>query len=189
MTVDEIFQKLDAHIVKGIMYHAEMADYFDFLNLRGYKRLHEYQFLSEAAEMRGLHRYFINHFGRLIPESCIEDPAAIPKTWYAYNREAPNPSEKRTFICNAFDRWAAWEYETKKLYEQAYTDLCAIGEIAASCKIKEMISDVDEELKRACRMKIDLKAIDYDMPTIILRQDEIHEEYREMEKDIKVDIC
>ena len=45
------------------------------------------------------------------------------------------------------------------------------------------------ELKDACRLYLKLQSIDYDMPTILLMQDEMHEYYREKEKGIGVDIC
>ena len=40
MTVDEIFSKLSGHMIKGLMIHDQMSDYYDFLSLRGYKRCH-----------------------------------------------------------------------------------------------------------------------------------------------------
>lgn len=189
MTVEDIFKKLDAHIIKGLMYHEQMADYFDFLNLHGYKRLHECRYLEESAVMRSLHRYYVNHYNKLLPESAIENPKSIPMSWYNYSRTDVSPAEKKKFIEQAFDSWVNWESETKELYQHAYSELCEIGEIAAACKIKEMLSDVDMELKKACRMMLNLKMVDYDLSTIYLCQDEMHETYKEKEKHIGVDIC
>ena len=45
------------------------------------------------------------------------------------------------------------------------------------------------ELKEADRLALKMHAIDYDMPTMILMQDELHECYREKEKSVGVDIC
>ena len=45
------------------------------------------------------------------------------------------------------------------------------------------------ELKEADRLALKMQAIDYDMPTMILMQDELHECYREKEKNIGVYIC
>lgn len=189
MNCEAIFKKLDAHLIKGLMYHEQMADYFDFLNLHGYKRLHEYRYLDESANMRGLHRYYINHYDRIIPESEIVNPRSIPSNWYDHIRADVTASEKKEFIRKAFESWVRWETETKELYQEAYCELCEVGEIAAACKIKEMLSDVDQELKKACRMKLSLDMVNYDLNTIYLCQDEIHEAYRSKEKDIGVDIC
>lgn len=189
MTVEEIFSALDSHLVKGLMMHEQMADYYDFLNLAGYKRLHEYQFISESVELRGLHRYYVNHFEKLLPDLEIENPRAIPYGWYGHKRMDIAPEEKKRYIRDGIEKWVAWETDTKTVYQKAYKELCEIGEIAAAGKIKKMIDAADQELKRACRMRLSLKMIDYDLTTIYLCQDEIHEEYREKEQKIGIDIC
>lgn len=189
MNVEEIFKKLDDHIVKGIMLHSQFADYFDFLNLHGYKRLHEYHFLKESTELRGLHRYYIDHFEKLIPQTSFSATREIPENWYPHVRSDVSPSDKKRFIESAFNRWIEYEKSTKKEYQEAYCELCDLGEIAAACKVKEMVSCVDMELKNAMRMFINLETIGYDLPTIYLCQDDIHEMYREKEKGIGVDIC
>ena len=189
MTCEHIFRRVDAHIIRGLMYHEQMADYFDFLNLHGYKRLHECRYLEESAAMRGLHRYYINHYDELLPSSGIENPNAIPANWYGHMRADVTAAEKKEDIKRAFDSWVKWEKETKKLYQSAYCDLCDLGEVAAACKIKQLLECADQELKRANRMRLSLDMVNYDLSTIYLCQDEIHEAYRMREKDIGVDIC
>lgn len=189
MTAEEIFAKINSHMIEGIMYHDQMANYFDFLSLHGYKRLHEYHAIEEAAARRSLNRYFINHFDMLIPEIAVTDPKAIPDSWHRVNRTDVDISTKRRAVRDGFTRWREWETETKKLYEQSYKDLCDIGEIAAACKVKELACDVDMELKCADRMYIMLYSVDYDINTIYLCQDGLHEEYANKTKEIGVDIC
>ena len=65
MNSEELFAKISAHMVKGIMFHAQMADYYDFLGLRGYKRMHEYHYFEESMMFRALHRYYINNYCKL----------------------------------------------------------------------------------------------------------------------------
>ena len=67
--------------------------------------------------------------------------------------------------------------------------MCDAGEIASACMVRRLVSDVDMELKEADRLALKMQAIDYDMPTMILMQDELHECYREKEKSVGVDIC
>ena len=67
--------------------------------------------------------------------------------------------------------------------------MCEIGEVAAACKAKEMVYCVDMELKKAMRMLINLKAIEFDLSTIYLCQDELHEHYKEETEKIGIDIC
>lgn len=189
LTSDEIFKKINDHMIKGIVFHAEMADYFDFLNLHGFKRLHEYRYLKESCEMRGLHRYYVNHFEKLLPESSGDMPAVIPKGWIGYIRSDVGSDAKKDYVKQAFETWYNWELSTKDIMEVAYTELCEIGEIAAACKIKELLMDADQCAKKASRMKLKLQSINYDMPTIALMQDDIHKKYKEKEEKIGVDIC
>ena len=189
MTAAEIFSAISAHQVSGLMLHEQMADYYDFLGLRGYKRLHEFHYFSEAVSMRSVHRYFINHFGKLVPGSHPANPAAIPSGWFNYGRFDVDFNTKRRAIKDGFTKWRDWEAATKKLYEESYKSLCDLGEIAAATKIRQLIEDVDQELKCAERMKLDLDAIDYNLSVIVPCQAAIHDEYAEKQKNIGIDIC
>lgn len=189
MTCAEVFARLDAHIKSGMILHDSLANYYDFLGLMGLKRLHEYHFLRESAEMRGLNRYHINHFGLLIPPAEMKVMDVIPGAWKKTPRQDVSISTKRSAIKAGMDIWCGWERETKKLYEQSYTQLCGAGEIAAACKVREMVAAVDMELKEAERMALCLQTIDYDLPTVMLMQDDLHQKYMEREKGIGVDIC
>ena len=60
MTCEEIFSKLDARRIKGMMFHQQMADYFDFLNLKGYSCLHRHRFMEETKSLAKLHNYYIS---------------------------------------------------------------------------------------------------------------------------------
>ena len=189
MTVGEIFSKIAIHMVEGMMLHDQMADYYDFLGLMGFKRMHEYHFLREAADMRGISRYYLNHYNYLVPPQSAKDPGVIPSGWYKYHRKDVDTSTKRQAIRTGMEKWCAWEESTKKMYQDSYSKLCDMGEIAAACKVKELISGVDMELKCADRLHIKLQSVDYDLCTIFLMQDEMHEAYREKEKGIGVCIC
>ncbi len=35
MTIEEIFSEISKHMIEGIMIHAQMADYYNFLGLKG----------------------------------------------------------------------------------------------------------------------------------------------------------
>lgn len=189
MTTNEVFATIAAHQIEGIMFHNNMADYYDFLGLCGFKRVHEYHFLREAAEMRGIHRYFINHFNALLEDKNVPAKSNIPEAWHEYKRQEVDATAKRNAIQSCIEKWTEWECATKTLYEKMYCELCDINEIAAAMKIKELICDVDYELKCADRLHIELKSVGYDMSYVFLMQDSLHEEYREKTKKIGVDIC
>lgn len=189
MTVNDVFSKISARMIEGMMINDKLSNYYDFLSLHGLKRMHEYHFLRDAATMRTVNRYYINHYNELMSESQITAPFSIPASWYSHVRQDIGGNTKRTAIKSAMESWCDFLSETKKMYEQAYKDLCDMSEIAAACKVKELICHVDMDKKCADRLHIELQSTDYDLSTIYLMQDEMHEKYAEKAKEIGVAIC
>lgn len=185
----EVFNEVSNRMVRNIMKHEQMADYFDFLNLHGLKRWHEYQFFEESAELRGIHRYAINHCNRIIRDENIESVQAIPMSWYGYTRMQVDSSTRKNAVKDALEKWLDWEKESKELYERVFKQLTDNNKIAEADKINELILDVDKEIKLVTRKMLEYKAVDYDMEYILLQQDEMHEEYRKKTKEIGIDIC
>ena len=178
MDVFEIFKTLSSHMIKGVMIHQTYADYFDFLNLNGYKRLEEYHAKTEMKSYRKLHRYYINRYNRLIPEDQFEKPQIIPGNWYEHTKQDVDINTKRTAVKDAFTTWVSWESETKTLYQQMYKELVEIGEIDTSLKIGELIKDVSQELEDAQTMLINLESIDFSMDCILEEQAVYHDRYK-----------
>ena len=58
-----------------------------------------------------------------------------------------------------------------------YKELVDIGEISAAEKIACYICDVDCELKYAERKHLYLESTNYDLPTIVIEQHDLHEKY------------
>lgn len=189
MTPSEVFTKITTHLVEGMMLHDRMADYYDFLGLMGFKRIHEYHFLKNAAEMRGVRRYYINHFNMLLPDGDVAPDWNIPESWAGHYRADVRSETKKNAVKAGVDKWCEWAHETKRLYEECYRDLCEADEIAAACKVKELLMDADMSAKCADRLCVRLKGMDYDMPTVSIMQDEIHSEYAKKTEGLEVSIC
>ena len=183
MTVEDIFKQLSSHMIKGVMIHEQLSDYYDFLNLHGYKRCHEYHAKCEMKHMRKLHRYFINHYNRLIGEDPIENPDVIPNSWYRYTRQEVDANTKRNAVKSGIERWVAWEQETKTLYEQMYKELLELGEVSTAKRVSCEICAVDKELKWAQRKHIDLVTVDYSISYILGEQNHLHDWYKEKMHD------
>ena len=178
MTVEEIFSELSAHMIKGIMNHEEFANYYDFLGLKGYKKCHEYHFYDEMNNYRKLVKYYINHYSKLIPFVPIEQPDIIPSSWYSHIREDVDPTTKKNAVKTGLTAWVNWEKATKRVYQQMYSELFDLGEIAASNLLLDYIEDVDCELKKAEHYMLDKQAINYDINDIINEQKAKHEKYK-----------
>lgn len=82
-----------------------------------------------------------------------------------------------------------WESETKECYEKAAKELLDAGYMADYNKVNCLIEDVDMELKHIDRLIICLKSVAYNDVYVATIQDELHEKYRAMTKEIGVDIC
>jgi hypothetical protein len=66
--------------------------------------------------------------------------------------------------------------------------LTEIGEIAAAEKIKELVTDVDDELAMIDTYILSMRSIDYDMVEIYDMQDTIERYYRKKLKKIGKEI-
>ena len=187
--VKEVFTDINSRQITALMFHDEMADLFDFLGLRGFKRMHEYQYLSESGEHRALKRYYINHHGSLIPTEDIDPIEIIPYDWYQYTRtDVPVGLRKQT-VQKAMEQYKSWETGTKALYESCASHLLKWGCIADFNKVSNLICDVDTELKYLERLCLELRSVDYSPDYIQMLQDKYHEKYKEKCKEIHIDIC
>ena len=178
MEVQEIFQGLSERKIKGVMYHDYMVDYFNFLNLHGYKRMHEYHAKHEMKGFRKLHRYYIDHYNKLVPDIRFENEEYIPASWYNYERKDVDVSTKRNAVKEAFEKWESWEHETKKYFEQIYNELLDMNEVDSAREVCKMIKDVSCELKWVQRKKIELASADYSMEHILSEQQLYHDFYK-----------
>lgn len=80
MTVSEIFGRINAHQIEGVMLHSQLAEYFGFLNLCGYQRQQECQAMSEFFEHQKTVMYFVSRFNHLLPEAA-STPAKFSTLW------------------------------------------------------------------------------------------------------------
>ncbi len=178
MDTQEIFKQTSERLIEGMMVHDSMASYYDFLGLKGYKRVHEYHFLKESIAYRKINRYYINIYSMLIPKGMPKDPAVIPASWKGVKRENVDISTKRNAVKTAIEKYVSWETETKNLYSQLYKELENNQEINACIELEKLIKEVTMELKTASRKHIELKSIDYDIIYISQEQQKIHDCYK-----------
>ena len=187
MELKEIYSRLSEHMIKGMMIHEQMANYYGFLGLDGYRRCHEYHFLAETKNYRKLNGYFIHHHNMLILETRFDSPEIIPESWYDHTRQDVDAGTKKNAVKNGLEKWVSWEKDTKHLYEDMYKELMDIGEVASACFIKCFIADVDKELKKAEKYHLNKEALGYDIHAIISDQDKMHDKYKKKCKKVSHD--
>ena len=184
MTVEEIFIKLNEHMIKGLMMHDQMASAYSFLNLCGYQKCHTYHYFDESCNYRCLQDFYLENYHKLIPETEIKNPEIIPNTWYKYTKTDVDTNTKRTAVRDMIKMWVEWETDTKKLLEESYKELYDMGEIYASRKILCFLEDVGHELKKAQDKYINLEAINYDINYIVNEQRDLYHKYKNKILDI-----
>ena len=178
-----IYSEINTHMITALMLHDQMADLYDFLNLHGFKRMHEYQHIAESLERRKLKRYVLNHHNKLVMDENVDNPKVIPTEWYGYSRYDVSPQVRVQSLSKSFQRYRDWETLTKNKLCSASKMMFDLGYIADYEFVSELLKDVDVELKYLEWLDLKLKACDYDIQYVLEIQDELHEFYKEkMEK-------
>ena len=178
-TAEEIYMQLDEHMQKALCFHEQLADYFCFLGLQGYKRKLEYQYMDECAGKRKLHHKYINLHQKLIPYRQVQSPQLIPRDWGKYTTADVNDNVLPKYVRSAFEQYKQWEEETKALYEELWQKCIENGMVADAEYITELIEGVTKELKKVNRMYEQLNGTGYDVMTIHNVQDKYHEKYKD----------
>jgi hypothetical protein len=68
-------------MVKGLMIHDQLNQYFLFLNLPGYSMCQKYHYIKESINYQYLNDFYIQNYGKLIPTDAISNPNLIPLEW------------------------------------------------------------------------------------------------------------
>ena len=179
MTVDEIFSKIGAHAIEGMMTHDDLMNYYDFLGLRGMKTLHKYHSYQKMRYQK-ICRHFVSHHNKLLPYSKVNsDTNVIPETWYKYTRSEVDIGTKKTAVKNGLQMWHNWETSTKQFYEDMYKELCDLEEYTDAKCILKLLKDVEKEIKCVDGLYLNAKAVDYDLAYILGEQEDIHECYED----------
>lgn len=182
----DIYSMLNTHMITALMLHDQMADLYDFLNLHGFKRLHEYQHIAESIERRKLKRYVLNHHNMLLMDENVENPKIIPMEWYDYNRFDVTPQVREQSIRKSFQRYREWESNTKEMYASACRAFFENGRAADAEYVTCLLKDVDTELKCLERLELELECCGYDITYILTIQSELHKKYKEKTKELFV---
>lgn len=179
MNVQEVFTELASHMVRGLMVHDQLADYYSFLGLEGYRMEHEHQYLSESKAFRDLCYYYVSHYDALLPLGKAEDPQIIPSSWYKYTRFDVDTNTKRNGVQEGFDTWRNWETDSRRLYGELAKNLYDLGEISAYQFVTSLVQMVDAELQEVVNTTLLLSGTNYDMTYISEVQEKLMEKHKD----------
>lgn len=188
MPIEDICRLIAQRLLQGTMYHEQFANYYNFLGLLGYKTYHEYHYYEQNDGYRNFITYFINQYDKLIPDFSFESLtsfAIIPSNWYEYKRNDMDNNTRRNAVKSGLEKYVRWETQTKKFFEDMYNQSIQIGEVALALKIKYYIENVDKEIQKAQKEYLEIKATDYDLPTIITKQHYLCKKYNKKLKKMR----
>ena len=184
MTIEEIFNKIATHMLDGIMYHDSLMKAYDFIGLWGLGKCHEYHCYEEEINYREWVHYYATHCFKLIQTDKIAQPDIIPENWYKYSAQAVDVGTRRNAVKELMTKWVEWEKDTKKLYEEMYSELTNLREIAVADKVKILINDVADELSWAQKELLKFESIGYDLTLIVDWQDKMFKKFEKKLKDL-----
>lgn len=185
--IEDVYAILEKRMCLATDFHSQLADFFCFLGLQGFKRMCEYQYMKECAESRKLHRRYIDHHHRIIPPMIDvyagEKPNVIPSEWSRYTTQDIDDNVIPKFVRLALTKYYEWEMETKEIITEQCERLMQLNAYADYEFLKEMLRDVEKEIKKVMRLYEQLNGTGYDVTTIHGVQDKYHEKYKKKYDD------
>lgn len=178
----DVYDTINTRQITALMFHDNMADLFNFLGLKGFEKMHEYQYLEESIGHRATKRHFIDRHGKLLPESHIESVEVIPSDWEQYTRMEVTPSVRKQYVQKALSMYKEWEQGTKDLYEACAGYLMDCHKADDFEWVSELVEDVSEELMCLEQLCVELSAVGYDCIYIMSIQGELCDKYHKRMK-------
>lgn len=182
----ELYSEVNKRMTTALMMHANMSDYFNFMGLHGFKRIHECQYFEESINKRKLNRKILDIHNKIVPETGHEKIEVIPKDWYKYTRMDIDDNILAKFVRSAFKTYKEWEEETKCFYECIASIFMERGEFIDYQIMLCYVEKVQCELKKIYRLCGELNGVGYDAVYIMEIQKRIHDDYKHKMKKMKV---
>ena len=179
MTCAEIFSELLSQQKEAVSFHEQMSVVFDFMNLHGFKRWHEYQSVAESKIMRKIYRHYIKCHDKLIKPISTESIEEIPKDWYNANRGEVTSAIISQYTKRGLQAHIEWETDSLNNLNSFAKRLFELGEIDDYKFVARLICDVSKELEKVKRVYYKASATGFDVVYIEEIQNKIHDKYKE----------
>lgn len=181
--LEDVYTAISEHMCKALAFHEQLADYFCFLGLQGFKRMLEYQYMKECAGKRKLHKRYIDMHHKLIPFKQVQLPQFLPADWARYTTQDIDDNVIPKFVRSALKAYKEWEESTRDCYKEQCKMLMDVGLVTDYEFVKELVLDVEKELKKISRMIENLNGTGYDVNMVHGMQDKYHEKYKKKYND------
>ena len=176
----EIFQKIINRQAEGVAIHDLMGDYYDFLQLDGFRCLHRCQFIEEAETLKKLKHYYIKHFGSVPMPSKIDTKiSVIPSDWPLHETSEITGTSSKSLTKTGLELYLSWEKETSKFYEECAKKLKENDLLEEYYMVLDLMGNVEGEIHEIKEIIITLQAVDYNVEAIKKIQYKLKWEYKE----------
>lgn len=164
--------------------HMDMANMFEFLGLKGFKMMHEYQLVEEGACYRKTAKHYLTHYNKMLEVEDVDFLDIIPRDWYRYTRFEVTPGVRKRAVIELFDEWKEWEQETKELYSHLATSLINNKHFVAGNYIGDLAKETAEEIKKLEKMYLELKTVEFDSVYVEGTQNKLYNTYKNKLKEV-----
>ncbi len=108
-------ENVGKQLLKGVMFHAEMADVFQFLGLNGFYKWQIEQQQEELCELQKFKKDILKKYHKLINLQGAEfSEKLIPSEWYNRSSLEVTQTDIANTLKRVFDEYIKWEENAKK---------------------------------------------------------------------------
>ena len=176
-------QKVQKITLENLMIHDEMANFFNFLNLQGYKRWHENEHLENITKNRLINRFIISKGYLPLNVQNTEQFNIIPAEWHTHNMTEVSGKYTLEVTKQSFKDYLERMLFSKNATEEIAVHFSKHGDLATYKFLSDMVEHFDKDIKYLTRYVSCLnkaESVDY----IMEKQDKMHDEFRDELKDI-----
>lgn len=186
MSAVDVVRKVVERQTIGLMVHAELVAYFDFLGINGFANVQRLRYKDESREMMYTRKWFSDGYDGVINVGNVSDVGIVPNEWVGSDtrRIVANGGNVKNDVKYAFERWIEWEENSLKVYGDSMYDADNLGDGRLSEFISYIVKCTDREVRYAKDMYWKLRNVDWDSYTVLLMQKDSVKEYK---KWIKLD--
>lgn len=151
----------------GIELHRSMIKQYAFLELKRYKKAHEFFYQEDNERYLDLLDFYVSNYKEIPEEETI--PIVEVKV--------EDKKELKEYIANSLSAYILFCKESSNLYKKKYDELLELGEMASACKLYDIICDTEYHLKVAEIHTANAKMMQYDKLWILYEQERLYNKY------------
>ena len=148
-------------MLDGVMFHGEQADIFEFLNYKGFAKMHKHRTFEEYKCFRKMRDFLISATNSIEKIPYSDRKNTIPDVFYSATKLQVTPQERKKYTKESFDNYVKWENTATAKYKKIYEQLIADNEFVIAEKVEKLIKHTAEEIMELHTLYIELENTEY----------------------------